>query len=155
MGGGGGFGPPYPPWPPREAPVASLWLGNPDFVPLAFRKLPRNKCNLPYTPKKNYDKIARASRLISYNKKRNFKRFRQKLGSDQNSSSGCISGSQYASDDFETSIERGDRRQSSCKKILGKGSKIKKLGRGAPGAPPPVIAACRYAGPRRVKKVLC
>ena len=65
----------------REAPVASLWLGNPDFVPLAFRKLPRNKCNLPYAPKKNYDKIAQASRLISYNKKRNCWGFGQKLGS--------------------------------------------------------------------------
>merc|ERR1712237_223369 len=137
MGGGGGFGPPYPPWPPREAPVASLWLGNPDFVPLAFRKLPRNKCNLPYAPKKKYDKIARASRLISYNKKRNCWGFGRKLGSGQNSSSGSISGSVSASDDFETSIERGARRRSSCKKILGKGSKIKKIREGGPLPPPP------------------
>ena len=128
--------------------------GKPFFLPAGrcfYKRRPRNKCNLPSAPKKNYDKIARACQLILYNKKRNFRRFRQKLGSDQDSSSGCISGSRYASNDFETSIERGARRRSSCKKILGKGSKIKKLGRGGPISPPPVIAACRYAGPCRVK----
>ena len=56
----------------------------------------------------------------------------------------------YGRDDFKVSVERGDRRQSSGKEKLGKGSKIKKIRRGGRLCPPPVIGACRYAGARRV-----
>ena len=57
--------------------------------------------------------------LPLYNKIRNFRRFGRKLGSDQDFIFGCISRTRYASDNFEMSVERGDRRQSSCKKKLG------------------------------------